>query len=78
MSNEEDKSAVFPAGNSLNQDKHGSQTDVARLGHDSTHRHISHSVALTSEVSDPATAQHIVHEEEKWAADNSEGDISST
>jgi|SRR5579862_3850689 len=34
-------------------------------GHHAGH-HISHSVALIAEVNDPATAQHIVEEEEKW------------
>lgn len=43
------------------------------------HHHISHAVVLTAEVADPATAQHLVEEEEKWAADKiSQDEISST
>jgi hypothetical protein len=51
---------------------------TARLSHDSTQRHISHSVALIAEIADPATARHIVHEEETWAAEHSESEISSS
>ena len=47
--------------------------------HQHSHQHISHAVVLTAEVADPATAQHLVEEEEKWAADKiSQDEVSST
>jgi hypothetical protein len=47
-------------------------------GHENSH-HISHSVALTAEVIDPATAQHLIEQEEQWIKEEStESTISST
>lgn len=43
---------------------HSQQAD--NHGHD--HHHISHAVALTAEIQDPAAAQHIVEVEKEWAA----------
>jgi hypothetical protein len=77
MPNEKGNSAALPTRNSLTHHMEPRETDIAPLAHDTTHRHISHSVALIAEVPDPATAQRIVHEEEKWAAENSESEISS-
>src|SRR5271169_2929235 len=46
--------------------------------HENSH-HISHSVALTAEVIDPATAQHLIEQEEQWIKEeSSESTISST
>src|SRR5271170_7136998 len=47
------------------EDHHARHADVHR---DHQH-HISHSVALTADVLDPAAAQHIVKVEKEWAED---------
>jgi len=47
--------------------------------HGSHPHHISHAVALTAEIQDPAAAQHIVEVEKEWAEDNlSDSVVSST
>jgi len=40
----------------------------ASSDHTHTHHHVSHAVALTAEIADPATAHQIIEKEEKWAA----------
>lgn len=58
---------------------HGNSPQGEHHHQQHTHQHISHAVVLTAEVADPATAQHLVDEEEKWAADKiSQDEISST
>jgi len=47
------------------EDHHARRADV----HGDHQHHISHSVALTAEVLDPAAAQHIVEVEKEWAED---------
>lgn len=60
-----------PGGVSHDDDRH----QVVGYSHSSDH-HISHAVALIAEVNDPATAHHIIEEEEKWV--KSDGGASST
>jgi hypothetical protein len=58
---------------------HGSVHQGEHHHQERPHQHISHAAVLTAEVADPATAQHLVEEEEKWAADKiSQDEISST
>ena len=42
--------------------------------HGYDHHHVSHSVALTAEIQDPAAAQHIVEVEKEWAAEDNLSD----
>jgi hypothetical protein len=59
-------------------DLHGHPVDHPSVG---DQHHISHSVALIAEVADPATAQHIVEEEEQWVKSEavaSTADVSSS
>src|SRR5579859_7608746 len=43
------------------------------------HPHVSHAVALTTDILDPAAAQHVVEREEQWIEDKlSESEGSST